>query len=118
MIPTLVTYTCPQDGEAAMLRILARKWSVLRNQRLIGDHRLILRDPQRPGVLIEYFEWLSDEAVKRAHTFPEVKAIWEEMDAATIGGRWEGIQVLNCEPVEIRLTAPERLPRYPQRNWT
>jgi|GEM_PF-4811833 len=117
MIPTLVTYTCPQDAEAALLRILARKWSVFRNQHLVGDNRLVLRDAKRPGVIIEYFEWLSNAESKRAHTLHEVNAVWDELDAATIGGRWEGIQIATYEPIEIRLTTPERKPPYPKPNW-
>lgn len=99
-VPTLVTYTAREGAEAELLAALARKWAVFQTERLAKPRRIILRDPQNPCVYVEYFEWSSAEDAARAHDLETVRAVWDALDAATIGGRWEGIRCVSYELVE------------------
>ena len=68
----------PKPGMAQQLDAVVEKhWSVLRAENLVTDTpRQVMRAVD--GTLIEVFEWLSPEAIERAHGSSVVHALWAE----------------------------------------
>jgi hypothetical protein len=80
---TLCRYWVKPEREAELRGLLARHWPVFRELGLVADHppHLIFRgeDPEGRIFYVETFPWKDAEAVERAHSLPEVAAIWEPM---------------------------------------
>ena len=68
----------PKLGMVQQLDAVVEKhWRVLRAQNLVTDTpRQAMRAAD--GTVIEVFEWLSSEAIERAHENPMVHALWAE----------------------------------------
>ena len=69
----------PNTGKDAELRaLIARHIPALRKLGLVTT-----RDPTlvraEDGSYIEIFEWISNEAARKAHEHPEIAEIWEQM---------------------------------------
>lgn len=72
----------PKPGaEAKLLAVVAKHWAVLREQQLVTDRPRYAMQAE-DGTVIEVFEWLSAEAIERAHDNPAVHALWAEFEAA------------------------------------
>ena len=71
------------DKEPEFRKLLERHWPVFTKLGLVGDHspHLIFRgeDEERGIFYVETFPWKDLEAVERAHSLPEVAAVWEPM---------------------------------------
>jgi hypothetical protein len=67
----------PHPGkEAELLGVIADRLPLLRRLGLATQRRpMLVRS--REGVIIEVSEWVSQEAIDRAHREPEVLALWE-----------------------------------------
>ncbi len=64
-----------------MLAAVRKHRAVLRAENLISDkptHLMRAGD----GTIVEVFEWLSSEAIERAHANAAVQALWTEFGAA------------------------------------
>ncbi len=74
----------PHPGkDAELLKLVAGHHAVLRQFELVTNRvPVICRSAN--GTIIEVFEWVSEDAHKRAHEHPQIAAIWELM--AEIGG--------------------------------
>ena len=80
----------PKPGmQDRLLAVVARHWGVLRAQSLVTDkpsHAMRAAD----GTIVEVFEWVSAEAIERAHCNTAVQALWEEFaavcDYVPVGG--------------------------------
>ena len=72
----------PKPGKEEMLRGLMRKhYAVLKEQDLVTDRKSILMQA-KDGSIIEVFEWKGAEAIKAAHSNPEVLKMWKEYEEA------------------------------------
>lgn len=72
----------PKPGaEAQRLAVVARHWSVLREQRLASERPRAVMQAE-DGAVIEVSEWQSAEAIERAHANPAVLALRAEFAAA------------------------------------
>jgi hypothetical protein len=69
----------PNRGKDTELRgLIARHVPALRKLGLVTKRDpLLLRASD--GSYIEVFEWISNEAARRAHEHPEIAEIWEQM---------------------------------------
>ena len=77
----------PNPGKNAELQMLiARHVPALKKLGLVTT-----RDPMllraSDGSYLEIFEWVSNEAARRAHEHPEIAEIWEQMGAIGSFGR-------------------------------
>ena len=72
----------PKPGREAQLRAVVEKhWRVLRAENLVTDtprQAMTAAD----GTVVAVFEWLSPEAIERAHANPAVHALWDEFAQA------------------------------------
>jgi hypothetical protein len=72
----------PKPGKSAQLEeVVAKHLRVLAAERLVTEKTAyVMRSTE--GILVEVFEWLSAEAIERAHSNPAVLALWSEFSAA------------------------------------
>ena len=71
----------PRPGkEAELLGVIADRLPLLRRLGLATDRPHVLMR-STSGAIIEVSEWVSDEAIERAHETPDVHALWARFDA-------------------------------------
>jgi len=76
----VVVYRPVAGREDALLDLVHAHVPALRALGLATDAPpVILRSPAN-GNLVEIFDWVSEEAVQRAHSMPEVIAMWDAFD--------------------------------------
>ena len=88
----ICTYRARPDAEDDFRQLLARHWQTLRALEFVTeDEPVLLRSTDEP-TSGEIFPWV-DGGIARAHTHPDVLAIWEPMEPLLEerGGRprWE-----------------------------
>ena len=72
----------PKPGKhAETAAVVAKHWRVLQEQGLVTERARYAMQASN-GTIIEVFEWLSPEAIERAHGNPAVLALWAEFEAA------------------------------------
>jgi hypothetical protein len=80
---TLCRYWVKPEKEAEFRALLERHWPVFRRLGLVADQppHLIFRGQERDGRVfyVETFPWKDAQAAERAHSLPEVAAVWEPM---------------------------------------
>jgi hypothetical protein len=73
----IVTYK-PKPGNADALKELTKGHVPrLKKEGLVTDREPVIMEAA-DGTIIEVFEWLSDEAIAKAHTNAEVHKLWAE----------------------------------------
>lgn len=77
----IVAYTPKPGQDAALLAAVKKHLKVMRAERLVTD-RPAYAMRAADGTIVEVFEWLSAEAIARAHDNPAVQALWAEFGAA------------------------------------
>ncbi len=72
----------PKSGQARTLdTLVAKHLGVLAQEGLVTDHPpSVMR--ARDGTVVEVFEWVSVDAIARAHGNAAVGALWAEFEAA------------------------------------
>lgn len=95
-VPTLVRYTPKSGQESALLTLIQAHWQTLKAQGLSTDEPAKIwraRDARSDAVcFFELFSWKDGTASDRAHTTPEVMAVWEPMR-----GVLESMQIFEVE---------------------
>jgi hypothetical protein len=85
MAATVICHYRVRSGqEQAFEALLERHWPALRRLGLAtAEPSRVYRGADEKGrpLFWEIFSWSSDDAAGRAHSHPEVAAIWEPMDA-------------------------------------
>ncbi len=77
----IVAYKAKSGKEAALLTAVEKHLRVLRSEQLVTDKpAYVMRASD--GTIIEVFEWLSAEAIEKAHNNAAVQALWDEFAAA------------------------------------
>ena len=72
----------PKAGmHAQLVAVVEKHWRVLRAENLVTDRPRYAMTAD-DGTIIEVFEWLSREAIERAHHSPAVLALWAEFELA------------------------------------
>jgi len=68
----------PKPGKAQALKALTKTHVPrLKKEGSVTDREAIMMETA-DGTIIEVFEWLSEEAIKNAHSSPEVLKMWGE----------------------------------------
>ena len=68
----------PKEGKAEALKALMRTHLPrLHKVGLVTDRQSIMMEAE-DGTIVEVFEWQSEEAIRNAHTNPEVLKMWSE----------------------------------------
>ena len=97
---SLCRYWVKPDKEAEFRALLARHWPTFQKFGLVLDDppHLILRgeDKERGIYYVETFPWKDQAAMERAHSHPEVMAIWGPM-----GDCCTSMEFPSVEPVAI-----------------
>ena len=71
----------PKDGKRdQLLRVVRKHMEVLRAEQLVGDRSAYVMQAGN-GAVVEVFEWLSADAIRKAHELPAVQALWAEFSA-------------------------------------
>lgn len=82
-VTTFAHYRVRRGREQELLDLLARHWPLLRRLELVTEEpgQVFLGEETETGgpLVIEVFEWAGEEAVRLAHTHPEVSQVWEAM---------------------------------------
>jgi hypothetical protein len=80
---TLCRYWVKPDKEAEFRALLERHWPIFTRLGLVADQppHLIFRGQDGDGRIfyVETFPWKDAQAAGRAHSLPEVAAVWEPM---------------------------------------
>jgi hypothetical protein len=96
----------PHEGKGAeLLKAVAMHYPVLRKLELITDRAPVVARA-KDGSIVEVFEWVSEEAARKAHEHPEIAAVWESMgkvgDVAALSSLPEAQRPFpHFEPVEL-----------------
>jgi hypothetical protein len=81
---TLCRYWVKPEREAEFRKLLERHWPIFTRLGLVaeGPH-LVFRGQDKDGRIfyVESFPWKDADAMKRAHSLPEVASVWEPMGA-------------------------------------
>ena len=72
----------PKPGKAAELDALAREHIPILLRRGLVTEREPIISRAKDGTIVEVFEWLSGDAIDRAHRDSEVQKLWERYSAA------------------------------------
>jgi hypothetical protein len=75
---TRITIACyqPKEGKGEELKALVKEHlPILLGQQLVTNRKAIIMEAKN-GTIIEVFEWLSDEAIEKAHSNTAVLALW------------------------------------------
>ncbi|PSR31603.1 MAG: hypothetical protein C7B46_16675 [Sulfobacillus benefaciens] len=94
-IGAIVEYRVCEGQNGAFENVINRKWQYQKNAGYIDSGPSLLSVNQRPQIYIEVFTWLGTDAIDRAHHDNQMTILWDELDACTEGGRWEGITITN-----------------------
>jgi hypothetical protein len=82
---TLCRYWVKAEKEAEFRGLLDKHWPLFSKLGLVTDKpaHLVFRgtDKTRGVFYVEIFPWKDGEAAHRAHSLPEVAAVWEPMGA-------------------------------------
>jgi hypothetical protein len=71
----------PKEGKSdALKELMKTHLPRLKAQGLVTDKESYIMEAA-DGTIIEVFEWLSEEAIRNAHTNPEVQKMWGEYAA-------------------------------------
>ena len=76
----IVGYRPKPEKDAELRALLATHVSRLRDFGFVTDRPPVLMQ-SGDGSYVEVFEWVSMKAIDKAHTHPEVLAIWKEFEA-------------------------------------
>ncbi len=77
----IVAYRPKPGKEEALAAAVAKHLRVLRSEQLATERSAyVMRAAD--GTLVEVFEWLSAEAIEKAHSNAAVQALWAEFAAA------------------------------------
>jgi hypothetical protein len=81
-ITAFAHYRVREDRVDEFLELVGRHGPILRRLELVTDEptRVYLGEEDSGPLVIEIFEWINDDAVRRAHTHPEVSEVWEAME--------------------------------------
>lgn len=75
---TVIVGYKPKPGkEAALKELMKTHLPRLKQEGLVRDKESYIMEAG-DGTIVEVFEWLSDEAIQRAHTNPAVLQMWGE----------------------------------------
>ena len=77
----IAAYQSKPGREDALLAAVRKHRHVLRAENLISDRPPCLMRSS-DGTIVEIFEWVSSEAIERAHSNAAVEALWAEFAAA------------------------------------
>jgi len=87
-VTVICHYRVRPTAEAAFVELLRRHWPALHGLGVVTDERsAVYRGEDEKGrpSFFEIFSWRDEAAAERAHTHPEVLAIWEPMDTLCEG---------------------------------
>ena len=102
----VITAFRPKPGfEDTLLAVVREHVPILRGRGLATD-RPALAMRAADGTIIEVFEWVSEEAIKQAHTDPEVHTLWarygEASDCIPYGSLAEAAELYpGLEPIDL-----------------
>ena len=73
----IVAYKPKAGKEQGLAAVIEKHLRVLRAEKLVTDEDAhVMRASD--GTMLEVFEWLSSEAIAKAHANPAVQALWSE----------------------------------------
>jgi quinol monooxygenase YgiN len=75
-IIVIVAYKPKSGKEDALLQLTKEHVPILRGLGLATDRTPVVMRCE-DGTIVEVFEWVSKEAIEKAHTNPEVLAMWQ-----------------------------------------
>ena len=97
---TLCRYWVKADKEEAFKALLEKHWPTFQRLGLVADSppHLIFRgeDEERGIFYVETFPWKDQEAMKRAHSLPEVASIWEPMGDCCSGMEFPSVEQIDA----------------------
>jgi len=68
----------PKPGKEQQLeKLMGTHLARLRKEKLVTDRDSIIMKSE-DGIILEVFEWKSQEAIERAHSNPEVQKMWAQ----------------------------------------
>jgi hypothetical protein len=80
---SLCRYVVKPEKEAEFRQLLTKHWPVFEKLGLVANDppHLIFRGKDKEGRIfyVETFTWKDAKAIERAHSLPEVAAVWEPM---------------------------------------
>lgn len=97
---TLCRYWVKADKEEEFRALLAQHWPVFQRLGLVADAppHLVFRgeDAERGIFYVETFPWKDADAAERAHSLPEVAAVWEPMGACCTDMEFPSVEQIDA----------------------
>jgi len=93
---TLCRYWVKADKEAEFRKLIDRHWPIFKSLGLVldGPH-LVFRGEQDGKIFyVESFPWKDADAMKRAHSLPEVASVWEPMGACCTTMEFPSVELI------------------------
>lgn len=95
---TLCRYWVKPEKENEFRKLLEQHWPTFQKLGFVADSppHLIFRgeDKTRGIFYVETFPWKDFQAVERAHSLPEVAAIWEPMSECCTDMEFPGVELV------------------------
>jgi hypothetical protein len=95
---TLCRYWVKPEKETEFRKLLERHWPVFTRLGLVADQppHLVFRGQEKDGrvFFVETFPWKNGESAGRAHTLPEVAAVWEPMGTCCTSMEFSNVEQL------------------------
>lgn len=81
----------PKPGKEAELDALTREHVPILRRLGFATDRPALAMRARDGSIVEVFEWVSQEAIQKAHSHPEVLAMWAKYEECCTYGKLDDL---------------------------
>ncbi len=97
---TLCRYWVKKDKEPQFRKLLDQHWPTFQRLGLVTatPPHLVLRgeDKERGIFYVEVFPWKDADAMQRAHSLPEVAAVWEPMGECCTSMEFPAVEVVQA----------------------
>jgi len=93
---TLCRYWVKPDKEVEFRKLLEKHWPTFQKLGLVASdppHLIFRGEDEKKGIFyVETFPWKDAEAAGRAHSLPEVAAVWEPMGECCTGMEFPSVE--------------------------
>ncbi len=86
-VVVFAVYRVAIENQPAFMKVVREKLEFFHKMRYRTDREpILLRSRVNPEIIIDVFEWASEEAIERAHHDVEVRKRWDRMEKLWIEG--------------------------------
>lgn len=96
LVVAIVDYRVRPEVGDDFLTLIHAKWAYQTQEGYIEDGARLAKLSGEGLTFTEVFTWTGTaHLIKQAHQDGRMDQLWNQLDEATVGGRWEGITIKN-----------------------